>query len=40
MDFGAGGYVTLYRYAGEGDALTVLALRHQLEAGDEPQGQS
>ncbi len=36
IDFGASGYVALYRYAGEGDAITVLALRHQREAGNEP----
>jgi len=36
IDFGASGYVALYRYAGEGDAVTVLALRHQREAGYEP----
>lgn len=35
IDFGASGYVALYRYAGEGDAVTVLALRHQREAGYE-----
>jgi hypothetical protein len=40
IDFGAGGYVALYRYAGGGDAVTVLAMRHQREAGYEPQGQS
>lgn len=39
IDFGASGYVALYRYAGEGDAVTVLALRHQREAGYE-QGAS
>jgi plasmid stabilization system protein ParE len=37
IDFGASGYVALYRYAGEGDAVTVLALRHQREAGYEPR---
>lgn len=36
IDFGASGYVALYRYAGEGDVVTVLALRHQREAGYEP----
>ena len=36
IDFGPSGYVALYRYAGEGDAVTVLALRHQREAGYEP----
>ncbi|CAN7688349.1 type II toxin-antitoxin system RelE/ParE family toxin [Variovorax paradoxus] len=35
IDFGASGYVALYRYAGEGDVVTVLALRHQREAGYE-----
>jgi len=39
IDFGASGYVALYRYAGEGGAVTVLALRHQREAGYE-QGAS
>ncbi|RSZ30838.1 type II toxin-antitoxin system RelE/ParE family toxin [Variovorax beijingensis] len=36
IDFGASGYVALYRYAGEGDEVTVLALRHQREVGYEP----
>jgi plasmid stabilization system protein ParE len=31
IDFGDSGYVALYRY--EGDLVTVLALRHQKEAG-------
>lgn len=31
IDFGDSGYITLYRY--EGDVVTVLALRHQKEAG-------
>ena len=29
IDFGASGYVALYRYAGEGDAVNLLALRHR-----------
>lgn len=36
IDVGASGYVALYRYAGEGDEVTVLALRHQREVGYEP----
>lgn len=36
IDFGANGYVALYRYTGEGDVVTLLALRHQREAGYEP----
>ncbi|MFS2139169.1 type II toxin-antitoxin system RelE/ParE family toxin [Duganella sp. Dugasp56] len=31
IDFGDSGYIALYRY--EGDSVTVLALRHQKEAG-------
>lgn len=31
IDFGDSGYVALYRH--EGDSVTVLALRHQKEAG-------
>ena len=31
IDFGDSGYVALYRY--QGDFVTVLALRHQREAG-------
>lgn len=31
IDFGDSGYVALYRYAG--DAVVVLSLRHQKEAG-------
>lgn len=31
IDFGDSGYITLYRH--EGDVVTVLALRHQKEAG-------
>ena len=33
IGFGASGYVALYRYAGQGDVVTVLALRHQREDG-------
>lgn len=40
IDFGASGYVALYRYAGEGDEVTVLALRHQRELGYEPGSSS
>ena len=36
IDLGASGYVALYRYAGESDVVTVLALRQQREAGYEP----
>jgi len=35
IEFGATGYVALYRYAGDGDVVTVLALRHPREAGYE-----
>lgn len=31
VDFGDSGYITLYRH--DGDVVTVLALRHQKEAG-------
>ncbi|MHB9101386.1 MAG: type II toxin-antitoxin system RelE/ParE family toxin, partial [Sulfuricella sp.] len=31
IDFGDSGYIALYRY--EGDLVTVLAVRHQREAG-------
>ena len=31
IDFGESGYLALYRY--EGDLVTVLAVRHQREAG-------
>lgn len=31
IDFGDSGYIALYRY--EGESVTVLALRHQKEAG-------
>jgi len=34
IDFGASGYIALYRH--EGDRVTVLALRHQREAGYRP----
>jgi plasmid stabilization system protein ParE len=40
IDFGASGHVALYRYAGEGDEVTVLALRHQRELGYEPGSSS
>jgi len=33
IDFGSGGYVSLYRYDEDIDVVTVLALRHQREAG-------
>lgn len=36
IDFGASGYVALYRHDGESDQVTVLAVRHQREAGYEP----
>jgi len=34
--FGDSGYVALYRYEREDDAVYVLAFRHQREAGYEP----
>jgi len=34
--FGESGYVALYRYEREDDAVYVLAFRHQREAGYEP----
>ncbi|MEP6723145.1 MAG: type II toxin-antitoxin system RelE/ParE family toxin [Variovorax sp.] len=36
IDFGASGYVALYRHDGESDQVTVLAGRHLREAGYEP----
>lgn len=33
IDFGDSGYIALYRYAPEEDAVYVLAFRHQKEAG-------
>ena len=33
IPFGDSGYVALYRYDGEDDAVYVLAFRHQKEAG-------
>ncbi len=33
IDFGASGYVALYRYDETSDTVTVLALRHQRETG-------
>jgi len=36
IDFGASGYVALYRHDSEHDQVTVLAVRHQREAGYEP----
>lgn len=33
IDFGDSGYIALYRYAPDEDAVYVLAVRHQKEAG-------